>query len=46
MNLQGEYFKLSELKTRNEFKLQPQGDVGLIDGEALEELESNGLKED
>ena len=45
MNLQGEYFKLSELKTRNEFQLQPSGDTGLIDGEALKELESHGSQE-
>ncbi len=46
MNLQGEYFKLSELKTRNEFQRQPTGDTGLIGGDALKELESNGPEED
>ena len=45
MNMAGEYAKLSELKTRNEFKNQPIGDTGLIDSDDLKDIENDGLEE-
>ena len=46
MNMAGEYARLTELKTRNEFKNQPIGDTGLIDSDDLKDIENDGLKED
>tara|TARA_B100000131_G_C17945339_1_gene544108 strand:- start:392 stop:868 length:477 start_codon:yes stop_codon:yes gene_type:complete len=46
MNMAGEYARLSELKTRNEFKNQPIGDTGLIDSDDLKDIENDGLEED
>ena len=31
MQMQGEYTRLTELKTRNEFRLDPELDTGLVD---------------
>ena len=47
MDMVGEYARLLELKTRNEFKNQPSGDgdTGLIDQEGLEEV-ADGLEKD
>ena len=44
MNMMGEHAKLAELKTRNEFKNQPVGDTGLINGEDLKEIENDELE--
>ena len=45
MNMAGEYAKLTELKTRNEFKNQPVDDTGLIDDKGLDEV-NDGFEED
>ena len=44
MNMLGEYARLIELRTRNEFRLQPVGDTGLISDEDLGDI-NNGLEE-
>ena len=44
MNMLGEYARLVELRTRNEFRLQPVGDTGLISDEDLGDI-NNGLEE-
>ena len=46
MDMMGEYARLLELKTRNEFKKQPSGDTGLINGDDLQDIENNELEED
>jgi hypothetical protein len=46
MDMMGEYARLLELKTRNEFKKQPSGDTGLISGDDLQDIENNELEED
>ena len=46
MDMMGEYARLLELKTRNEFKKQPSGDTGLINGNDLQDIENNELEED
>jgi replicative DNA helicase len=43
MNMLGECAKVSELRTRNEFKNQPAGDTGLIKDEDLKEIEHGEL---
>jgi len=45
MDMVGEYAKLLELKTRNEFKNQPSGDTGFISQNNLEEIANDGLEE-
>jgi hypothetical protein len=49
MRMDGEYARLNELRTRNEFLVMPSDDIGLIEGEDLdninEEVEQNGLEE-
>ena len=48
--MQGQYSKLTELKTRNQFKNQPIGDTGLVDADGLikikihNELETNKIE--
>ena len=46
----GEHAKLVELRTRNEFRVQPVEDSGLIDEEGLtkvnEDFEEDGFEED
>ena len=46
----GEYAKLEELRTRNEFLVMPVDDTGLIEGVDLdnvnEEVAEDGLEED
>ena len=44
MNMLGEHARLVELRTRNEFRLQPVGDTGLISDEALGDI-NDGLEE-
>ena len=44
MNMLGEHARLVELRTRNEFRLQPVGDTGLISDEDLGDI-NNGLEE-
>jgi len=50
MSMQGQYSKLTELKTRNQFKNQPIGDTGLVDADGLikikihNELETNKIE--
>jgi replicative DNA helicase len=39
MNMNGGIAKLSELKTRNEFKNAPTGDTGLVDTESLKSVD-------
>ena len=50
MNMTGEFARLNELRTRNEFRVQPDDDSGLIDEESLnkvnEEIEEHGTEED
>ena len=50
MNMLGEHAKLVELRTRNEFRVQPVEDSGLIDEEGLtkvnEDVEEDGFEED
>jgi hypothetical protein len=50
MNMTGEFARLDELRTRNEFRVQPDDDSGLIDEENLskinEEIEAHGTEED
>lgn len=45
MQMIGSHAKLIELKTRNEFKNQPVGDTGLVDGESIQRI-NNELEED
>ena len=45
MNMLGEYAKLVELRTRNEFKTQPVGDTGLINNDDLRDIADDGLEE-
>jgi len=46
MVMQGSHAKLTELKTRNEFKNQPVGDTGLANTESLIKIKiANGLEE-
>jgi|TARA_R110000824_G_scaffold53483_13_gene148107 replicative DNA helicase len=45
MNMLGEYAKLIELRTRNEFKTQPVGDTGLINNDDLRDIADDGLEE-
>lgn len=45
MVMQGQYAKLKELKTRNEFKNQPSGDIGLATQDSLVKIKiENGLE--
>ena len=46
MDMMGEYARLLELKTRNEFKKQPSGDTGLINGDDLQDIENNEFEKD
>ena len=45
MNMQGSHAKLTELKTRNEFKNQPIGDTGLVNDSDIQRIK-NGLESD
>ena len=45
MDMVGEYAKLLELKTRNEFNSQPSGDTGFISEDDLEGIANDGLEE-
>ena len=38
MQMQGEYTRLTELKTRNEFKIEPNIDTGMVDPSDLKGL--------
>lgn len=42
MSMQGAYAKITELKTRNEFKNQPVGDTGMINNDDMQRIK-NGL---
>ena len=48
--MHGEYAKLEELRTRNEFQTMPVDDTGLIEEENLdninEDIEQDGFEED
>ena len=46
MSMQGEYARLTELKTRNEFKNQPVGDTGMVSKDTLDDIKNDGLEED
>jgi hypothetical protein len=46
MDMMGEHAKLIELKTRNEFKKQPDGDTGLIDSDSLEDIANDEFEKD
>ena len=46
MDMMGEHAKLTELKTRNEFKKQPDGDTGLIDSDSLEDIANDEFEKD
>ena len=46
MSMQGEYARLTELKTRNEFKNQPVGDTGMVSNDTLNGIKDGRLEED